>query len=60
MMARIPFHPPLSELLLSMGLLVITFVFMTWVAGKIYRIGILMYGKKASYRELFKWIRYKD
>ncbi len=60
MMARVPFHPPLSELILSMSILVITFVFMTWMAGKIYRIGILMYGKKASYRELFKWIRYRD
>ncbi len=60
MMARVPFHPPLSDLILSMSILVITFVFMTWIAGKIYRTGILMYGKKASYRELFKWIRYKD
>lgn len=60
MMARVPFHPPVTELILSMGLLVLTFVFMTWIAGKIYRTGILMYGKKASYRELFKWISYKD
>jgi ABC-2 type transport system permease protein len=60
MMARVPFHPPASELILSMGLLIVTFVFMTWIAGKIYRTGILMYGKKASYRELFKWIGYKD
>lgn len=60
MMARIPFHPPPFELILSMGILVFTFLFMTWVAGKIYRTGILMYGKKASYRELIKWISYKD
>jgi ABC-2 type transport system permease protein len=60
MMARIPFHPPASELILSMGLLLFTFIGMTWVAGKIYRTGILMYGKKASYRELIKWISYKD
>jgi ABC-2 type transport system permease protein len=60
MMARIPFHPPWTELVLSMTLLVGTFILMTWIAGKIYRTGILMYGKKASYRELFKWIRYKD
>jgi ABC-2 type transport system permease protein len=60
MMARIPFRPPLAELILSMGLLILTFLFMTWIAGKIYRTGILMYGKKASYRELFKWISYKD
>jgi len=60
MMARIPFNPPVIEIILSMGLLVLTFLAMTWLAGKIYRTGILMYGKKASYRELIKWIRYKD
>lgn len=59
MMARIPFNPPLWELLLSMGLLFLTFIGMTWLAGKIYRTGILMYGKKVNYRELIKWIRYK-
>jgi ABC-2 type transport system permease protein len=60
MMARIPFHPPLEQLLLSMGLLVVTFILFTWLAGKIYRTGILMYGKKASWREMIKWIRYRD
>jgi ABC-2 type transport system permease protein len=60
MMARIPFHVPISELILSMSLLVITFVIMTWLAGKIYRIGILMYGKKVSYKEIFKWLTYKE
>jgi ABC-2 type transport system permease protein len=60
MMARVPFHPPIAELILSMVLLVATFVAMTWLAGKIYRTGILMYGKKVSYRELLKWLRYKD
>jgi len=59
MMARIPFIPPIGELLLSMVLLVGTFFAMTWVAGKIYRTGILMYGKKVNYRELFKWLTYK-
>jgi ABC-2 type transport system permease protein len=59
MMARIPFLPPPGELILSMVLLIITFLGMTWVAGKIYRTGILMYGKKVSYRELIKWIGYK-
>jgi ABC-2 type transport system permease protein len=60
MMARIPFEPPLTEVILSMVLLVGTFIAMTWVAGKIYRTGILMYGKKVSYKEIFKWLTYKD
>lgn len=60
MMARIPFIPPPSELYLSMALLVGTFLAMTWVAGKIYRTGILMYGKKVNYKEIFKWLTYKD
>jgi ABC-2 type transport system permease protein len=58
MMMRIPFGVPAWELALSMGLLILAFVGMTWVAGKIYRTGILMYGKKPTYRELWKWIRY--
>lgn len=49
----------LWELWLSMFLLVITFVFMTWLAGRIYKTGIMMYGKKASYRELWKWLFYR-
>jgi ABC-2 type transport system permease protein len=60
MMARIPFNPPVAEIILSMGILVLTFLAMTWLAGKIYRTGILMYGKKVNYRELIKWLRYKD
>ncbi|MBI3500270.1 MAG: ABC transporter permease [Bacteroidetes bacterium] len=58
MMARLPFGVPLWELLLSMIILLATFVFMTWLAGKIYRTGILMYGKKITYKELWKWLRY--
>lgn len=60
MMARIPFGVPVWEVGLSMLLLVLTFLGTTWMAGKIYRTGILMYGKKASYRELVKWIRYRS
>lgn len=60
MMARIPFGVPFSELFLSMAVLILTFVFMTWVAGKIYRTGILMYGKKISYKEIWKWLKYKN
>jgi ABC-2 type transport system permease protein len=60
MMARIPFHPASWEILLSAVLLVITFIGTTWMAGKIYRTGILMYGKKTSYKELGKWLRYRN
>jgi len=59
MMSRIAFNPPAWQVALSMGLLVLTFVLSTWMAGRIYRTGILMYGKKASYRELMKWLFYK-
>jgi len=60
MMVRIPFGVPYWQIGLSMGLLVVGFIFTTWLAGKIYRTGILMYGKKVSYRELAKWIRYRN
>lgn len=59
MMARIPFGVPAWQLILSMSLLVGTFILSTWIAGKIYRIGILMYGKKPTLKELVKWMRYK-
>jgi len=49
----------LWQIALSMLLLVLTFIGTTWLAGRIYRTGILMYGKKASYKELFKWLKYK-
>lgn len=60
MMARIPYGVPYIDLVISMVLLVVTFVFTTWFAGKIYRVGILMYGKKVNYKELWKWFRYKS
>lgn len=60
MMARIPFGVPPWEILLSMVVLVASFVFMVWLSAKIYRTGILMYGKKPSWKELAKWIRYKS
>ena len=59
MMARLPYGVPMWELLVSVGLLYLTFVGTVWLAGKIYRVGIFMYGKKPSFRELFKWVRYK-
>jgi len=59
MMARLPFSPPATDIIISMILLILTFIGTTWLAGKIYRTGILMYGKKVNYRELWKWLRYK-
>ena len=59
MMVRIPFGVPIWQIVLSIVLLAGTFVFMTWFAAKIYRTGILMYGKKLSYKEVFKWLKYK-
>ncbi len=59
MMARIPFNVPVWELALSMTILLLTFVLMTWMAARIYRTGILMYGKKPKFKELIKWITYK-
>ncbi len=58
MMGRLPFGVPDWEVGLSMALLVVTFIGMTWLAAKIYRTGILMYGKKTSYKEIAKWIRH--
>jgi ABC-2 type transport system permease protein len=60
MMVRIPFDPEPWQVALSMCLMVVGFVFTTWVASRIYRVGILMYGKKASYKELAKWFFYKE
>ncbi|RIW16414.1 ABC transporter permease [Algoriphagus lacus] len=57
MMGRISYGVPFWELALSMGLLVLGFLFTTWLAGKIYRIGILMHGTKPTYRILWKWIK---
>lgn len=59
MMVRIPFNPPVFEVILSMLTLILSFLAITWIAGKIYRTGILMYGKKNNYRELFKWLMHK-
>ena len=60
MMARLPFGVPYWELILSMTILILTFLGTTWMAAKIYRTGILMYGKKTTYKELWKWLRYKN
>lgn len=59
MMLRIPFGVPAWEIALSAGLLILGFLFTTWFAAKIYRTGILMYGKKVNYAELWKWLKYE-
>jgi ABC-2 type transport system permease protein len=59
MMVRVPFDPPMWQIAVSMVTLVLTFILSTWLAGRVYRTGILMYGKKASWRELGKWLFYK-
>ena len=58
MMARIPFGVPAWQLALSMSLMIISFLFMTWLAARIYRVAILMYGKKVSLKEVWKWLIY--
>jgi len=58
MLMRIPFGVPLWQQLVSLLILVATFIFTVWFAAKIYRVGILMHGKKPTYRELFKWLKY--
>lgn len=60
MMIRLPFGVPVVDQLLSYSLLILGFLFCTWFAGKIYRTGILMYGKKPTYAELWKWLKYKS
>lgn len=60
MLVRIPFGVPTWQIVISALLLVAGFVLTTWFAARIYRVGILMYGKKATYKELLKWFRYKN
>ncbi|MFP9113748.1 ABC transporter permease [Flavobacterium sp. RHBU_3] len=59
MMMRIPFGVPVWQIILSMAILFGTFFGVVWFAAKVYRIGILMYGKKPTYKEIFKWMKYK-
>jgi ABC-2 type transport system permease protein len=58
MMMRIPFGVPLWQIILSMVILFATFIGVVWFAAKIYRVGILMYGKKPTWKELIKWMKY--
>ena len=57
MLARLPFGVPTWELVLSIGLLVLTFIACAWASAKIYKVGILMYGKKSSFKDLWKWLK---
>ena len=59
MLARIPFGVPTWELALSIGLLVVTFVACGWASAKIYKIGVLMFGKKTSFKDLWNWLKQK-
>jgi ABC-2 type transport system permease protein len=59
MLARIPFGVPGWELALSIGILVLTFILCGWASAKIYKIGILMFGKKTSFKDLWKWLKQK-
>jgi ABC-2 type transport system permease protein len=58
MLMRIPFGVPLWQIAISLVILFSTFFFVVWFAAKIYRVGILMYGKKPSWKELYKWLKY--
>lgn len=60
MLVRIPFGVPTWQIVVSASLLVVGFILTTWVAARIYRVGILMYGKKATLKELIKWFNYKS
>lgn len=61
MLARIPFGSvPAWQLILSIAILIITFIAIAWASAKIYRVGILTYGKKATFKDLFKWLKYRD
>lgn len=59
MLVRIPFGVPLWQIATSLACLIVGFLITTWAASRIYRVGILMYGKKASFKELIKWFSYK-
>jgi ABC-2 type transport system permease protein len=59
MLARIPFGVPTWELVLSIAILVLSVVAVAWISAKIYKVGILMYGKKSSFKDLWKWLKQK-
>jgi len=60
MMARVVFDAPDTEIFISAVILILSFIGSIWMAGKIYRTGILLYGKKVTYKEIFRWLKYKN
>ena len=58
MMVRAPFEVPMWQIITSISLLFVTLLFTVWFSSKIYRVGILMYGKKPSWKEIIKWLKY--
>jgi ABC-2 type transport system permease protein len=59
MLARLPFGVPTWELILSVAILIATFALFAWISAKIYKVGILMYGKKSTFKDLWKWLKQK-
>ena len=59
MISRLPFGVPTWEIVLSLALLVLTFALCAWLSAKIYRVGILMFGKKSTWKDLWKWLKQK-
>ena len=59
MLARLPFGVPLWQIILSIALLIVTFAACAWVSSKIYKVGILMFGKKSGWKDLWRWLRQK-
>ncbi len=59
MPARLAFDPPMWQVILSIVILIATCIFFAWIAGRIYRVGILLYGKKVNFKEIWKWLFYK-
>ena len=57
MLSRIPFDPPVWQIVLSLAILIGTFVLMAWMSAKIYKVGVLMFGKKSTFKDLWKWFR---
>ena len=60
MIVRLPFNPPMWQVALSMVLMIFGFIGTVWLAARIYRVGILMYGKKASFKEMRKWLFFRE
>jgi ABC-2 type transport system permease protein len=58
MLMRIPFGVPMWQVIVSLIILLATFLIVVWFASKIYRVGILMYGKKPTWKELYQWMKY--